>query len=145
MLFLWAGAESPISYFLFYTAGAAYSHCWCQWLRQNHADTALLGVWPPDKGGIYWQGKSIWLWMWKIFEKISVPCLRAVYFLLNPFGKNFRILCPDIEESDMWQALQDAQLDTVVKSMAQGLDTPLGQDACDLSGDSGVVCLQPLP
>ena len=48
--------------------------------------------------------------------------------------ENFRILCPNLEESDMWQALQDAQLDTVVKSMAQELDTPLGQDARDLSG-----------
>ena len=94
----------------------------------------LLGVWPPDKGGIYWQGKSyLAMDVENIRKNISAMPQGSVLFAKS-IRENFRILCPDIEESDMWQALQDAQLDTVVKSMAQGLDTPLGQDACDLSG-----------
>lgn len=94
----------------------------------------LLGVWPLDKGGIYWQGKSyLAMDIQNIRQNISAMPQGSVLFAKS-IRENFRILCPDLEESDMWQALQDAQLDTVVKSMAQGLDTPLGQDACNLSG-----------
>lgn len=94
----------------------------------------LLGVWPPDKGGIYWQGKSyLDMDVENIRKNISAMPQGSVLFAKS-IRENFRILCPDLEESDMWQALQDAQLATVVKSMAQGLDTPLGQDACELSG-----------
>ncbi len=94
----------------------------------------LLGVWPLDKGGIYWQGKSyLAMDIQNIRQNISAMPQGSVLFAKS-IRENFRILCPDLDEADMWQALQDAQLATVVQSMAQGVDTPLGQDACDLSG-----------
>ena len=48
--------------------------------------------------------------------------------------ENFARYRPDCKEEDILAALSDAQLDEVVAALPQGIDTPLGEDACFLSG-----------
>ena len=48
--------------------------------------------------------------------------------------ENFARYRPDCKEEDIRAALSDAQLSEVVAALPQGIDTPLGEDACFLSG-----------
>lgn len=47
---------------------------------------------------------------------------------------NFLRLHPDCQESTIWHSLELAQLADFVRQLPQQLDTPLGLDACRLSG-----------
>ena len=47
---------------------------------------------------------------------------------------NFLRLHEEITEGAMWQSLETAQLADVVRSLPQGLDEPLGENASRLSG-----------
>jgi ATP-binding cassette, subfamily C, bacterial CydC len=47
---------------------------------------------------------------------------------------NLRLADGHANEDRLWQVLQDAALDTVVRALPQGLDTWLGEDGARLSG-----------
>ena len=61
---------------------------------------------------------------------------------LGSVRDNLLLADPDVSEQRIWQVLHDAQLDTVVRDLPQGLDTWLGEGGQQLSlGQQRRLCL----
>lgn len=85
----------------------------------------LAGLWQPTAGSIsYCQANSAPI--------CAIP--QGSYLFSQSIRENFLRLHPDISENDMSTALQAVQLTNLIKKLPQGIDTPLGENACFLSG-----------
>lgn len=94
----------------------------------------LLGVWPPDSGTLRLCGTPYHeLPAGAIKQAIAALPQGSVLFA-GSIRENFARYRPGCQEEDILAALRDAQLDEVVAALPQGIDTPLGEDACFLSG-----------
>ena len=94
----------------------------------------LLGVWPPDSGTLRLCGTPYHeLPQGAIQQSIAALPQGSVLFA-GSIRENFVRYRPACKEEDILAALRDAQLDEVVAALPQGIDTPLGEDACFLSG-----------
>lgn len=94
----------------------------------------LLGVWPPDSGTLRLCGTPYHeLPAGAIQQDIAALPQGSVLFA-GSIRENFARYRPYCKEADILAALRDAQLDEVVAALPQGIDTPLGEDACFLSG-----------
>ncbi len=94
----------------------------------------LLGVWPPDSGTLRLCGTPYHeLPQGAIQQDIAALPQGSVLFA-GSIRENFARYRPYCKEADILAALRDAQLDEVVAALPQGIDTPLGEDACFLSG-----------
>lgn len=94
----------------------------------------LLGVWPPDSGTLRLCGTPYHeLPQGAIQQAIAVLPQGSVLFA-GSIRENFARYRPACKEEDILAALRDAQLSEVVAALPQGIDTPLGEDACFLSG-----------
>lgn len=94
----------------------------------------LLGVWPPDSGMLRLCGTPYHgLPAGTIQQAIAALPQGSVLFA-GSIRENFARYRPYCKEADILAALRDAQLDEVVAALPQGIDTPLGEDACFLSG-----------
>lgn len=85
----------------------------------------LAGLWMPTQGRICY-GSSIQPFI------CTIP--QGSFLFSDSIRENFLRLHPSITEEKIRQALQVAQLTAVCKKLPQGLDTPLGENACYLSG-----------
>lgn len=85
----------------------------------------LAGLWAPTQGRI-------------CYASSVHPCVCTIpqgsFLFAGSIRENFLRLHPAITEAEIQQALQTAQFTTVVQKLPQGLDTPLGENACYLSG-----------
>jgi ABC-type multidrug transport system fused ATPase/permease subunit len=95
----------------------------------------ILGVLTPNKGGIYYEGKSIH----HHFERWSgnvgyIP--QQIYLLDETIRENvaFGIDSEVVDETKVWRALEQAQLKEFVKSLPNGLETIVGDRGIRLSG-----------
>ena len=72
------------------------------------------------------------------YNQKTTPPICAIpqgsFLFSQSIRENFLRLHPDIREMDITNALQAAQLSNLIKSLPQGIDTPLGDNACTLSG-----------
>lgn len=72
------------------------------------------------------------------YNQKTTPPICAIpqgsFLFSQSIRENFLRLHPDIRETDITTALQAAQLSNLIKSLPQGIDTPLGDNACTLSG-----------
>lgn len=94
----------------------------------------LLGVWPPDSGTLRLCGTPYHeLPQGAIQQSIAALPQGSVLFA-GSIRENFARYRPACKEEDILAALRDAQLSEVVAALPQGIDTPLGEDACFLSG-----------
>lgn len=94
----------------------------------------LLGVWPPDSGMLRLSGTPYHeLPQGAISQAIAALPQGSVLFS-GSIRENFARYRPGCNEEDIRAALRDAQLSEVVAALPQGIDTPLGEDACFLSG-----------
>ena len=94
----------------------------------------LLGVWPPDSGMLCLCGTPYHeLPAGAIQQSIAALPQGSVLFA-GSIRENFARYRPACKEADILAALSDAQLSEVVAALPQGIDTPLGEDACFLSG-----------
>ena len=85
----------------------------------------LAGLWAPTKGSIHY-GSAVRPFI------CTIP--QGSFLFSGSIRENFLRLHPAITEDEIQQALQAAQLTTVWQKLPQGLDTPLGENACHLSG-----------
>ena len=86
----------------------------------------LAGLWQPTAGTISYSQKC------QDSPLAALPqgcCLFAA-----SIRENFQRLYPQIAESAIYEALTAAQLTKVIQKLPQGIDTPLGENACYLSG-----------
>jgi len=85
----------------------------------------LAGLWPPTQGNICYASSV------RPFV-CTIP--QGSFLFANSIRENFLRLHPSITEEEMRQALHTAQLTAVLQKLPQDLDTPLGENACHLSG-----------
>ncbi len=93
----------------------------------------LLGLYPPSSGEIYFDQVSV--------KQIGMPCVRdhVATVLQQPalFNGTIRsnlMMGRTFSESDLWRALEVAQLEQFVQTQSEGLDTRVGRQGIRLSG-----------
>lgn len=94
----------------------------------------LLGVWPPDSGTLRLCGTPYHELPAGAIQQAIAALPQGSVLFSGSIRENFARYRPDCKEEDILAALRDAQLDEVVAALPQGIDTPLGEDACFLSG-----------
>lgn len=94
----------------------------------------LLGVWPPDSGTLRLCGTPYHELPQGAIQQAIAALPQGSVLFAGSIRENFARYRPDCKEEDIRAALSDAQLDEVVAALPQGIDTPLGEDACFLSG-----------
>ena len=94
----------------------------------------LLGVWPPDSGMLRLCGTPYHELPQAAIQQAIAALPQGSVLFAGSIRENFARYRPACKEEDILTALRDAQLDEVVATLPQGIDTPLGEDACFLSG-----------
>lgn len=94
----------------------------------------LLGVWPPDSGTLRLCGTPYHELPQGAIQQAIAALPQGSVLFAGSIRENFARYRPACKEEDILTALRDAQLDEVVAALPQGIDTPLGEDACFLSG-----------
>lgn len=94
----------------------------------------LLGVWPPDSGTLRLCGTPYHELPQGAIQQAIAALPQGSVLFAGSIRENFTRYRPDCKEEDILAALRDAQLSEVVAALPQGIDTPLGEDACFLSG-----------
>ncbi len=94
----------------------------------------LLGVWPPDSGMLRLCGTPYHELPQGAIQQAIAALPQGSVLFAGSIRENFARYRPGCNEEDIRAALRDAQLDEVVAALPQGIDTPLGEDACFLSG-----------
>ena len=95
----------------------------------------ILGVLNPKSGGVFFEGKSV-------HHNFDVWCHNVgyipqqIYLLDESILENvaFGIERSDIDEAQVWHALEQAQLAEFVHSLHEGLETVIGDRGIRLSG-----------
>ena len=95
----------------------------------------ILGLFKPQKGRITIDGVDC-LRNNEAFAKIIGYVPQMVYMIDDTIRRNvaFGIEDNEISEQSVWDALKQAQLDSFVKSLPQGLDTIIGERGIRFSG-----------
>lgn len=94
----------------------------------------LLGVWPPDSGTLRLCGTPYHELPAGAIQQAIAALPQGSVLFSGSIRENFARYRPGCNEEDIRAALRDAQLSEVVAALPQGIDTPLGEDACFLSG-----------
>lgn len=94
----------------------------------------LLGVWPPDSGMLRLYGTPYHELPQGAIQQAIAALPQGSVLFAGSIRENFARYRPACKEEDIRAALRDAQLSEVVAALPQGIDTPLGEDACFLSG-----------
>lgn len=94
----------------------------------------LLGVWPPDSGMLRLCGTPYHELPAGTIQQAIAALPQGSVLFAGSIRENFARYRPYCKEEDILAALRDAQLSEVVAALPQGIDTPLGEDACFLSG-----------
>lgn len=94
----------------------------------------LLGVWPPDSGTLRLCGTPYHELPQGAIQQAIAALPQGSVLFAGSLRENFARYRPACKEEEIRAALRDAQLSEVVAALPQGIDTPLGEDACFLSG-----------
>lgn len=94
----------------------------------------LLGVWPPDSGTLRLCSTPYHELPQGAIQQAIAALPQGSVLFAGSIRENFTRYRPACKEEDILAALRDAQLSEVVAALPQGIDTPLGEDACFLSG-----------
>lgn len=95
----------------------------------------LLGLLIPSKGSIYADGTDV-SGDYRHFLKNVGYIPQMIFMLDDTIRRNVAFGVPDekIDETRLWNALKEAQLDEFVKSLPEGLETGIGERGIRLSG-----------
>ena len=95
----------------------------------------MLGLLAPAEGRILADGVEVRAHYKEWLKNIGyIP--QTIFMLDSTIRKNVAFGVPDdeIEEERVWTALREAQLDTYIRSLPDGLDTSIGERGIRLSG-----------
>src|SRR5690554_4312602 len=93
----------------------------------------LLGLYTPTRGQVLFNGIPVeQIGMEQVREHVATVLQHPALF--NDTVRANLCLGRDHKEADLWQALEIAQLDELVRTMPQGLDTVVGRQGVRLSG-----------
>ena len=94
----------------------------------------LLRFWHPDQGAIFLQGQDYNTLQPAAIRSQIAASLQGCKLFSTSLRDNFLRIHPGCQESAIWHSLELVQLADYVQQLPQQLDTPLGLDACRLSG-----------
>lgn len=95
----------------------------------------LMGLLEPIEGEIFVDNMLLQTWLDTNPGGVGyIP--QAIFLADDSLRRNIALGLPDqeIDDDRVWQCLKDAQLDTFVKSLPEGLETVTGEDGVRLSG-----------
>ncbi|WP_342606988.1 ABC transporter ATP-binding protein [Vibrio tritonius] len=93
----------------------------------------LIGVYRQNSGTIRYNGETTDDISFDVIrDKIAVVLQQPVLF--NDTLRNNLTLGKDYTEQALWNALEVAQMNDVIKQLTEGLDTPIGRNGIRLSG-----------
>lgn len=94
----------------------------------------ILGVLPPDRGGVEVDGGAVA--DWRAWRRNVGYVPQHIYVFDDTIRRNIAIGCADAEIDDqrVRDALRLARLDGLVRDLPQGLDTRMGENGVRLSG-----------
>lgn len=93
----------------------------------------LLGLYPPISGDIRFNNYSVTQIGMDVVRE-NVACVLQHPALFNDTLRNNLTLGRDVSDEKLWQVLQVAQMEEVVKQLPAGLDSILGRNGVRLSG-----------
>ncbi|MCQ8103021.1 ABC transporter ATP-binding protein/permease [Methylomonas sp. SURF-2] len=93
----------------------------------------LIGLYPPSQGMIYFDGVPINRIGLDVVREHVATVLQHPALLNDTIRANLT-LGRDIDDSELWYALELAQLKATVAELAHGLDTVVGRQGMRLSG-----------
>lgn len=93
----------------------------------------LLGLLAPEKGSIYMDGIDIYT-IPKIWARIVGYVPQSVFLIDDTIRNNVAFGLRDVDDSDIWKALEQAQLKAFVETLPAGLDTIVGDRVIKFSG-----------
>ena len=95
----------------------------------------LLGLLPPDSGSVRVDGRNIADHVESWQSQLGY-ITQPVYLMDDTIRRNVAFGAPDdaIDDGDVWQALEEAQLAQLVSSLPDGLDTTIGEGGVRISG-----------
>lgn len=93
----------------------------------------LLGLYRPQKGTVTVDGESIFM-IPQIWSRIMGYVPQSVYLMDDTIRHNVAFGEEDIDDEDIWHALEQASLKKFVESLPQGLDTQVGERGVKFSG-----------
>ena len=94
----------------------------------------LLRLWDVDSGTIFYSGVAHTSLTADAVRSLFGVSLQGSYLFSTSVRDNFLRLHEGVTEDTMWQSLETAQLADIVRSLPQGLDEPIGENASRLSG-----------
>jgi len=93
----------------------------------------ILGLYPADSGELYFDEVNVRdIGLNVVRENVATVLQQPAMF--NDTVRENLCLGRDVSDAGIWQALEIAQLKTVVTGMQQGLDTIIGRSGVRLSG-----------
>ncbi len=93
----------------------------------------ILGLYPPASGQLYFDEVPVTeIGLDVVRENVATVLQHPALF--NDSVRNNLCLGRDIDEASLWQALEIAQLKSVILDMPEGLDTIVGRNGVRLSG-----------
>jgi len=93
----------------------------------------ILGLYPPDSGELYFDGVNVEdIGLNVVRENVATVLQQPAMF--NDTVRENLCLGRELEDSVIWQALEIAQLKSVVESMKDELNTIIGRSGVRLSG-----------
>ena len=93
----------------------------------------ILGLLTPAKGSVYMDGIDIYT-MPKAWAGIVGYVPQSVFLIDDTIRNNVAFGLRDIDDADIWKALEQAQLKAFVETLPAGLDTIVGDRGIKFSG-----------
>ncbi|GAB4483108.1 MAG: thiol reductant ABC exporter subunit CydD [Anaerolineales bacterium] len=94
----------------------------------------LLGMFPPDQGAIFLDGKPLEQYDLSWWRSVVASCAQDDYLFQTTLRENLLFLNRKANEERIWQALEAMKLAEFVHQLPHGLDTYLGEQGKQLSG-----------
>ncbi len=93
----------------------------------------ILGLLTPAKGSVYMDGIDIYT-MPKAWAGIVGYVPQSVFLIDDTIRNNVAFGLRDVDDADIWKALEQAQLKAFVETLPAGLDTIVGDRGIKFSG-----------
>ncbi|MCX8063202.1 MAG: ABC transporter ATP-binding protein/permease, partial [Anaerolineales bacterium] len=94
----------------------------------------LLGMFEPQCGHIYLDGKDLRLYDLGWWRSVVASCSQDDYLFQTTIRENLLFLNREPSEEKLWQALEATKLADLVRQLPKGLETSLGDQGRQLSG-----------
>lgn len=93
----------------------------------------LLRLWEPDSGSLTLGGVDLRRLETERLRQGLAVLPQQIYLFNASLGDNLRLANPDASEAQLMEACREAQLETLIEELPEGLDTWIGESGVRLS------------